>query len=41
MGGRDDLFFAFPIRAALGFKIFFNAALGVKSLPTPGVSDRS
>ena len=28
-------FFALPISAALGFKIFSNAALRAKSLPTP------
>ena len=36
MCGRDDPFyFTLPISAALGFKIFCNAALRVKSLPTP------
>ena len=33
---RDDLFhFVPPISAALGFKLFSNAALRAKSLPTP------
>ena len=31
------LFFALPISGALGFKIFSNVALRVKSLPIPGV----
>ena len=33
--GIDDLFFALPMHAAPDFKFFFNAALCVKSLPTP------
>ena len=34
--GRDDLFYVASLwSAALGFKIFFNAALRAKSLPTP------
>ena len=35
-----DLFFALPISAALGFKIFSNVAIRVKSLPTPGLEHR-
>ena len=31
--------FALQIRAALGFKIFYNAALCAKSLPTPGIKE--
>ena len=30
-------FFSFPISVALGFKIFSNAALRVKSLPAPAI----
>ena len=38
---RDDLFyFAFPRSAALGFKIFFNAALRAKSLLNPVTGKR-
>ena len=32
-------FFALPITAAIGFKIFSKAVLRVKSLPTPGLND--
>ena len=40
MCGRDDPFyFTLPITAALGFKIFCNAALRAKSLPTPKLCD--
>ena len=40
MCGRDDPFyFTLPISAALGFKIFCNAALRAKSLPTPELCD--
>ena len=36
MCSRDDPFyFALPISAAHGFKIFCNAALCAKNLPTP------
>ena len=36
---RDDFFFAHPSRAALGFKLFSNEAVRVKSLLTPGPDD--
>ena len=40
MCGRDDPFyFTLPISVALGFKIFCNAALRGKSLPTPELCD--
>ena len=40
MCGRDNPFyFTPPISAALGFKIFCNAALRAKSLPTPELCD--
>ena len=40
MCGRDDPFYyTLPISAALGFKIFCNAALRAKSLPTPELCD--
>ena len=40
MCGRDDPFyFTLPISAALGFKIFCNAAHRAKSLPTPELCD--
>ena len=35
MCGRDDPIFALPICAVLGFQIFSNAVLRVKSLPIP------
>ena len=40
MCSRDDPFyFTLPISAALGFKIFCNAALYTKSLHTPELCD--
>ena len=40
MCGRDDPFyFTLPTSAAFGFKIFCNAALRAKSLPTPELCD--